>query len=327
MATWVRKVREPGGWLPLLFLLLGGCGDWRSPRALVAIDGSSTVYPITEAIAEEFHRERSRTMVTVGRSGTGGGFNRFCRGETDISAASRRILPGEARDCSERGIRYLELPVAVDGVSVIVSHENEFTDCLTVQDLRAIWRSGSRVRTWRDVRPEFPGAEIQLYGPGTDSGTYDFFTETIVGEVGASRTDFQASEDDNVLVQGITGDRHALGFFGFAYLARNRERLGVVAVDGGGGCVRPTLQTIRDGSYAPLTRRLFLYVKRSSLQRGGVRDFLQFYMNRAGEVIPETGFLPVSDSVYQANLEVLGRASRIPDGSDSADDGRMDVHG
>jgi phosphate transport system substrate-binding protein len=285
-----------------------GCGGegGAGRRTLISIDGSSTVYPIAEAIAEEFQLENPRIMVTPGRSGTGGGFDRFCRGETDISTASRRILEREEAECRAQGVAYVELPVAVDGLSVIVSHQNDFVDCLTVEELRRIWRPGSRVRTWRDVRPEFPGAEIQLYGPGTDSGTYDTFTEAIVGEVGASRTDFQASEDDNVLVQGITGDRYALGFFGYAYLAGNRDRLGVVAVDGGAGCISPTEETVRQGSYAPLSRPLFLYVKRASLGNAGLQEFLRYFMNHAGEIVSETGFVPLPDTLYQVNLRQLG---------------------
>jgi phosphate transport system substrate-binding protein len=278
---------------------------------LISIDGSSTVYPIAEAIAEEFQLENPRVMVTPGRSGTGGGFDRFCRGETDISTASRRILDREMVECQAQGVEYVELPVAVDGLSVIVSHQNTFVDCLTVEELRTIWRPGSLVRTWRDVRPEFPGAEIQLYGPGTDSGTYDTFTEAIVGEVGASRTDFQASEDDNVLVQGITGDRYALGYFGYAYLAGNRDKLGVVAVDGGAGCITPTEETVRDGSYAPLSRPLFLYVKRSALGNPGLQEFLRYFMDHAGELVPETGFVPLPDSVYQVNLRELGLGQEV----------------
>jgi phosphate transport system substrate-binding protein len=294
--------------VPLLLVFSACSGDGGS-RTLVSIDGSSTVYPIAEAISEEFQLENPDVMVTAGRSGSGGGFERFCRGETDISTASRRILPREAALCAERGIEYLELPVALDGVSVIVNRQNDFVSCLTVQELRSIWRPGSRVRTWRDVRPEFPGAEIQLYGPGTDSGTYDTFTEAIVGEVGASRTDFQTSEDDNILVQGITGDRYALGFFGYAYLDRNRDQLGVVAVDAGEGCVAPTLQTIRDGTYVPLRRQLFLYPSLESLKGSGSGRFLHYFFTHAEELIPETGFVPLPDSVYRANLEVLSAAA------------------
>lgn len=305
----VRQGRIPAYLVLVLALFAaGGCGEGDAPggRTSISIDGSSTVYPIAEAIAEEFQLESPTVMVTTGRSGTGGGFDRFCRDETDISTASRVILGREAAECEAHGIEYMEIPVAVDGISVIVSYRNDFVDCLTVEELRTIWRPGSRVRTWRDVRPEFPGAEIQLYGPGTDSGTYDTFTEAIIGEVGASRADFQASEDDNVLVQGITGDQYALGYFGYAYLAGNRDKLGVVAVDAGSGCVQPTEVTVRDGSYAPLSRPLFLYVKRASLGNPGLQGFLRYFMDHAAELIPETGFVPLPAGAYQANLRELG---------------------
>lgn len=267
---------------------------------------------MVEALSEEFHLENPRVMVTVGRSGTGGGFERFCRGETDVSAASRTILESEAAQCEARGVEYIALPVALDGLSVVVNRQNDFVECLTVEELRNIWRSDSRVRTWRDVRPEFPAAKIRLYGPGTDSGTYDTFTKAVAGEVGASRADFQASEDDNILVQGITGDRYALGFFGYSYLAGNRGKLGVVAVDGGAGCVQPSEETIRDGSYSPLSRPLFLYVKLSSLRSLGVRAFLDYFMAQAAGIVPETGFVPLPDSLYQTSLKKLNGAARVP---------------
>jgi phosphate transport system substrate-binding protein len=278
----------------------------------VAIDGSSTVHPIIEAISEEFHLENPRVMVTAGRSGTGGGFDRFCRGETDISAASRPIQEAEASQCASQSVDYLELPVALDGLSVIVNRQNDFVDCLTVGELRDIWRPGSRVRTWRDVRPEFPGVEVQLYGPGTDSGTYDIFTEAVVGEVGLSRTDYQASEDDNVLVQGVSGDRFAMGFFGYAYFDKNSDKLSVVAVDEGMGCVQPREETIQDGTYSLLTRPLFIYVKRGSLEGPGVRAFLHYFMTRASQLIPETGFVPLSGDRYEDNLERLEAAAGTP---------------
>jgi phosphate transport system substrate-binding protein len=290
--------------LGLFFVM--GCGNGSSGRAFVAIDGSSSLYPISEAISEEFQLQNPRVMVTAGRSGTGGGFERFCLGETDISAASRPILESEARQCQEMGVDYLDLQVALDGISVIVSSQNDFVECLTVEELRRIWRPGSRVRTWRDVRPDLPGREIRLYGPGSDSGTYDFFTERIVGEARASRTDFQASEDDNVLVQGITGDPYALGFFGFGYLAGNSDRLKAVEVDNGSGCVGPSVETIQDGSYAPLIRDLFIYVNRASLRRPGVSGFLEFFLD-ADSLISSEGFAPVPESTYRENREELAR--------------------
>lgn len=296
-------------WLGLSSLgalaFLGACAQEEGPRILVSIDGSSTVYPITEAFAEEFQLENPRIIVAPGRSGTGGGFGRFCRGETDISMASRVILPHEEAACDANAVEYYELPVAMDGLSVVVSDQNDFITCLTVEELRRIWRPGSRVRTWREVRPDFPAAEVQLFGPGTGSGTYDTFTEAIMGEVGASRTDFQASTDDNFLVQGISGDQFAMGFLGYSYVEGNRGRLGVVAVDGGQGCVIPTEETIRDGSYSPLSRPLFLYVKRESLGDPGPSAFLRYFMTRAARIIPGTGFVPLSDVTYRTNLAVL----------------------
>lgn len=292
-----------------LLLLPGGCGfeGGEGLRGHVTIDGSSTVYPIAEAASEEFQMENPRVLVALGRSGTGGGFQRFCRGETDMATASREMTEGEELRCASNGIRFLEIPVALDGVSVIVNPENTFLGCITVRDLRSIWRRGSPVRSWRDVRPEFPPEEIKLYAPGTDSGTYDVFTEAVIGEAGASRTDFHASEDDNVLVQGVTGDRFSLGFLGYAYLSENRDLLKVVAVDGGSGCVAPTPETIRDGRYSPLSRRLFVYVNLASLRRPGMAAFVEYFMANAGELIPPTGLIPLPLWVYRENLAQVKR--------------------
>ena len=288
----------------VLVLLLSGCanegGDQR--REHVAVDGSSTVYPIAEAMAEEFQSENPDVLVSVGHSGSGGGIQRFCRGETEVATASRPMRAAEAESCEAEGIGVLELPVALDGVSVIVNPSNTWLSCLTVDELRQIWRPGSPVRTWRDIRPEFPGEEVELYGPGTSSGTFDTFTGAIVGDLGASRTDFQASEDDHVLVQGITGDPYSLGYFGYAYLEENRKFLKVVEVDGGAGCVPPTPETIGDGSYSPLGRRLYMYVSEVALERPGLRAFVEFFMTRAEELIPPTGFLPLSTEAYRENL-------------------------
>jgi phosphate transport system substrate-binding protein len=263
------------------------------------------VSKVPEAITEEFQLRNSDVMVGVGRSGTGGGFSRFCRGETDVATASRRIRDVEAERCASQGVEFLELPVALDGLSVIVNPANTFVSCLTVEELRQIWRPGSPVRTWRDVRPEFPGEPIQLYGPGTASGTFDTFTQAIVGDLGASRTDFQASENDNLLVQGIVGDRYSLGYFGYSYLIENQGALKVVEVDGGNGCVTPTAETIRNGSYAPLGRQLYLYVKRASLEDPGIKGFLEFFMANARNLIPATGYTPLPGQAYQENLQLL----------------------
>ncbi|MFC1661186.1 PstS family phosphate ABC transporter substrate-binding protein, partial [Gemmatimonadota bacterium] len=276
----------------------------------VRMDGSSTVYPIAEALSEEFQLLNPRAMVTPGRSGTRGGFERLCRGETDIATASRRVREEETRRCRSSGIELIELPVALDGVAVVVSPENSFLECLSVEELRRIWRPGSPVRTWRDVRPEFPGEGIKLYGPGTDSGTFDYFTEAVVGEVGASRSDFQASEDDNVLVRGVSGDRYSLGYFGYGYQVENQDELKLLAVDGGEGCVLPTEETIRDGRYRPLSRLLYFYLRNSSLRRPEVRALVQFFLSNAPELIRPTGFLPLPDSVYRENLRIAQEASR-----------------
>lgn len=291
-------------------LVLGACGgggdaDGDRLTGEVVIDGSSTVFPVAEAVAEEFQIANPRVRVSVGVSGTGGGFSRFCAGETDITNASRHISEDERAQCEANGIEFSELPIAMDGLSVIVNPQNDFVECLTVEELRRIWEPDSSVETWREVRSEWPAEELSLYGPGTDSGTFDYFTETIMGESGASRTDFQASEDDNILVQGVSGDPWALGYLGYAYYRENEERLGVVAVDGGDGCVEPTDRTIDDGSYRPLSRPLFIYVKHDALQRPAVRAFMEFTVENAPEVVPSTGYLALSAEAYAEDMERL----------------------
>jgi phosphate transport system substrate-binding protein len=299
-----------------LLVLAPGCGNGSGSglRDQVSIDGSSSTYPIAEALAEEFQLLNPRVLVAVGRSGTRGGFERFCRGETDVATASRPMNGVEAARCADNGILHLELPMALDGLSVLVNPRNTLVDCLTVEELRRIWRPGSAVRTWRDVRAELPAVPIQLYGPGTDSGTFEFFTEAIMGEAGASRADFQASEDDNVLVRGLMGDRNSLGYFGFAYVAEYEGRLKVLGVDGGEGCVRPGAVTIRDGTYAHLSRRLFLYVNEASLRRPGLRAFMAYSMAHAAELIPPTGLVTLPEHVYRENLALVeGAAGAIQD--------------
>jgi phosphate transport system substrate-binding protein len=268
----------------------------------VLIDGSSTVFPVAEAVAEEFQAANPNVRVTVGFSGSGGGFQRFCSGETDLSNASRPIRETEIEACREAGIEYTELSVAWDGLSVIANPANDFVSCLTVEELSRIWGPGTDVETWNDVRPEWPDEEIRLYGPGTDSGTFDYFTEVINGESGASRPDFQASEDDNILVQGVAGDRYALGYFGYAYYAENSDRLKLVEVDGGNGCVAPTDATIEDGSYAPLSRPLFVYVKHSALARPEVRAYVEYMLEEAEMLVPATGYHALSSEEYAEGL-------------------------
>lgn len=266
----------------------------------VQADGSSTVFPVTEAVAEEFGIETGGAIrVTAGFSGTGGGFRRFCTGETDLNNASRRILPEEVASCEQNGVEYLELQVGLDGLAVAVNPANDFVQCLTVDELRRTWEPGSTVTNWSDVRPDWPSQPIRLYGPGTNSGTFDYFTEEITGEIGASRSDYQASEDDNVLVQGVSGDVNALGYFGFAYYSANQNRLKVVGVDAGNGCVVPDARTIESGTYTPLSRPLYIYVNRGSLAEPAVRSFVEFYLDAAPELVSEVGYIPLSPDRYE----------------------------
>ena len=273
----------------------------------IEIDGSSTVFPITEAVAEEFNKVAPKVRVNVGVSGSGGGFKRFTVGETDISDASRPIKESEAAIARENGIEYLEFLVGVDGLSVLVSPENDFVECLTVEQLHEIWKPESAVQKWNDLNPVWPDKRMNLYGPGTDSGTFDYFTEEVNGEAGLSRADYTASEDDNVLVQGIGGDRNALGYFGYAYYAENEDKLKLVAVDSGEGCVLPSVETIADGAYSPLSRPLFIYVSKTSLERPEVREFVRFYMEHGAELTAEVGYVPLSAQEYQDNLELVSQ--------------------
>ena len=303
----------------LLLTACGGGGSEGSSAAgdalsgQVEIDGSSTVFPIQEAIAEEFQAANPDVRVTVGISGTGGGFKRFCAGETDLSDASRPIKQSEIDACAAAGIEFTELPLAWDGLSVITSPENDFAQCLTVDELKRIWEPNSAVKTWRDVRAEWPAENIRLYGPGTDSGTFDYFTEEVVGEAGASRPDYQASEDDNILVQGVAGDRYSLGYFGYAYYAENAGRLKLVGIDAGNGCVSPSDETIADGTYSPLSRPLFVYVRHTALARPEVKAYLEFLVGNAQQVVPATGYHALSAAEYaddMAKLRALTAGSR-----------------
>ena len=284
---------------------LSGCAgcDRRASDGLrgeVRADGSSTVFPLSEAVAEEFMRDHPGVRVTVGVSGTGGGFGRFGRGETDVSNASRPIEADEIEKTTASGVSFIELPVAYDGLAVVANPENTWATCLSVAELKAIWEPGSQIESWAQVRPGFPDRPLILYGPGTDSGTYDYFTEAVVGGDGGSRTDYSASEDDNVLVQGIEGDVGALGFFGLAYYEASADRLSLVGVDPTtagparlGNCVQPTPATVSDGRYAPLARPEFIYVRTSSLQRPAVRAFIETYLNLADELAREVGAVPL----------------------------------
>jgi phosphate transport system substrate-binding protein len=298
----------------ILLLGLAACGgesgeDQLALAGSVEIDGSSTVFPVAEAVAEEFQIAHAGVRVTVGVSGSGGGFQRFCSGETDISNASRPIRDSEVETCTENGVEFTELPIAWDGLSVIANPANSFLSCLTTDELQMIWEPESRVSLWSDVRSGWPEEEIRLYGPGTNSGTFDYFTETINGESGVSRPDYQASEDDNILVQGVSGDEFALGYFGYAYYAENADRLKLVEVDGGGGCVAPSGQTIEDGTYSPLSRPLFVYVKHSALDRPEVRAYVDFMLEEAGTLVPATGYNPLSAEQYAEGLRSIAAAA------------------
>lgn len=268
----------------------------------ILVDGSSTVAPITAAVAEEFQAEFPEVRVPVGISGTGGGFKKFCTGETDISDASRPIKESEAELCKQNGIEYVELPVAFDGLAVLVNPANDFVSCLTVEELKKIWSPESEgvVTNWNQVREGFPDQPLSLYGPGVDSGTYDYFTQAIVGKEGSSRGDFLPSEDDNVLVQGIAGDVNALGFFGLAYYEENKDKLKLVAIDNGdGNCVEPNAETVASGTYQPLSRPLFIYVNRARIdQKDEISAFIQFYLQNAGALSAEVGYIPLTDEIY-----------------------------
>ena len=300
-------------------IALTACGGGDGgPQGNVAIDGSSTVYPVTEAVAEEFQRANRGIRVTVGVSGTGGGFKRFCAGETDISDASRPITEGEQKVCEKNGISYVEIPVAYDGLTVAVNPENDWAQCITVEELQRVWQPESTIQNWSQIRDEWPDRELVLYGPDTDSGTFDYFTEVIVGEENASRSDYTASADDNVLVRGVRGDVASMGYFGFAYYIENQEQVRALAVDDGSGCTMPTRETIESGEYAPLSRPLFVYVKESALERDEVRQFVRFYLENATELVPQVGYVPLAEERYDSIIQAdVGTADSGQTASDA----------
>ena len=286
----------------LIGISLTSIGDATADKKMkgnVRIDGSSTVYPISEAVAEEFNAQFSRVRVTIGVSGTGGGFKKFTIGESDINNASRPIKGSEIEKAAENGVAFIELPVAFDGLSVVVNPANDWVDLLTTEELQRIWQPESNVMLWSDVRAEWPKEKIRLYGPGTDSGTFDYFTEAINGKSQLCRADFTASEDDNVLVQGIAGDKYALGFFGYAYYIENTDKLKIVPVDAGDGPQIPTTQTINSGAYAPLSRPLFIYIAQKSADREDVQAFVNFYLENAPELVGEVGYVALPAKAYE----------------------------
>ena len=283
--------------------MISGCVTGTGKEILV--DGSSTVFPISQAVAEEFRKERPDVQVPVGISGTGGGLKRFVTGGIDVADASRRIKDSERDEAAANGIEYTEFTVAYDGLSIVVNSSNNFVFCLTTDELKRIWEPGSKLERWSQVRDGFPDRPLRLYGPDTDSGTFDYFTKAINGEEDASRSDYTASSDDNVLVQGVSGDQGSIGYFGFAYYTENREILKVLGVDNGTGCVRPSVTTINDGSYSPLSRPMFIYVNNASLEHEYVQAFVRFYLSNATELAEEVGYVGLPDSEYQIQLDRL----------------------
>lgn len=293
-------------------MLLSGLAAVATPhlaqaQAVIKIDGSSTVFPIAEAVAEEFQiSKKGKVRVTVGIAGTGGGFKRFCRGETDISNASRPILKEEMDACRAAGIKYLEIPVAFDALTVVVNPANTFVKELTVADLKKMWEPGAqgRVTKWNQIRPEWPAEKLMLFGPGADSGTFDYFTEAVNGKAKASRGDFTASEDDNVLVQGVESNKSALGYFGYAYYIAHKDRLRAVPiVNKKGQAVGPSLDAVVAGTYEPLSRPLFIYVRDTAAARAEVQDFIKFYLTDGATLAKEVGYVPLPDQAYKLALE------------------------
>ncbi len=301
-----------------LVLTLAACGGAEDPAAsgeesaspsglsgTIQIDGSSTVAPLSEAAAELFQEENPDVDVVVGTSGTGGGFEKFCAGDIDIADASRPIKDEEIAACEAAGIEYEEVTVANDGLAVVVNPENDWASCLTVEQLNAIWGPDSKVKSWKEVDPSFPDEPLELFGPGTDSGTFDYFTGEINGEEGASRTDYQPSEDDNVIVQGVQGSPGAMGYFGLSYVTQNEGAIKAVEIDGGDGCVAPSEETVLDGTYKPLSRPLFVYPSAQALERPEVKAFLEFYISNEKEIAEEALYVELSDEQQTAAEEKI----------------------
>jgi phosphate transport system substrate-binding protein len=273
---------------------------------IVKIDGSSTVFPITEAVAEEFQiAKRGKIRVTVGISGTGGGFKKFCRGEIDISDASRPIKQSEIDSCRKAGIDFVELPVAFDALTVVINPQNNWASTMTVTDLKKMWEPSAqgKVTRWNQIRTNWPKEPMTLFGPGADSGTFEYFTEAIVGKAKASRGDFTASEDDNVLVQGVASDKNALGYFGYAYYAENQKKLKAVSIDGGKGGILPSSKTVEDGTYQPLSRPIFIYVSKKSMEKPEIKEFVEFYLTKSPPLVKEVKYVPLPAKAYGLALQ------------------------
>jgi phosphate transport system substrate-binding protein len=310
--------------VPALFVgvVAVGVPERAHAQAAVKMDGSSTVFPIAEAMAEEFQiQKRGKVRVTVGVSGTGGGFKKFCRGETDISNASRPITAEEMELCRKAGIKYMELPIAFDALTVVINPKNTWAKTMTVAELKKMWEPGAqgRINNWKQIRSSFPNEKLMLFGPGADSGTFDYFTEAVNGKAKASRGDYTASEDDNTLVQGVENNKGAIGYFGFAYYAAHKDKMTAVAVDAGKGAVGPSLENVTNGTYNPLSRPMFVYVRDTAAGRPEVTEFVQFMMSR-GDLVAEVGYLPLPKQAYALTLKhfqdrklgsVFGGTSRI----------------
>ncbi|WP_173130444.1 PstS family phosphate ABC transporter substrate-binding protein [Kibdelosporangium persicum] len=271
----------------------------------VVIDGSSTVKPLSATAGELFMEANRGVQVTVATSGTGGGFKKFCAGETDISNASRAITEAEKKLCADKGIKYTELQVANDALTVVVNKDNNWVDCLTVEQLKKIWEPNSKVKNWNEVDPKFPNEPMALYGAGSDSGTFDYFTSAINGKEGASRTDYNPTEDDNITVQGVSGSKGGLGYFGFSYFEENAGKLKALKVDGGKGCVEPSVKTAQDGTYTPLARPLFVYPSDAGLKKKQVEKFAEFYLEKNEEIVKTARFVPLTEEQKKKANEAL----------------------
>jgi phosphate transport system substrate-binding protein len=297
--------------LALLFVVVAvvGCAKRSESVVTVRADGSSTVGPITSAVVEEFQTEHAGVRAVVGVSGTGGGFKKLAANEIDVCDASRTIKDEERKACEANGVEFVELEVAFDGLSVVVNPANDWCTSLTVEQLKAIWQPESAINKWSDLNPEWPDEKIELFGPGTDSGTFDYFTEVINGEAKASRADYTPSEDDNMLVTGVEGSKYALGYFGYAYYFENKDRLKLVGIDSGDGKpVQPTEETVRSNEYKPLSRPLYIYVNKASLKKPEIAEFVQYYLGVVGKIAPDVGYVPLSDEVSAKAKQTLDDA-------------------
>jgi phosphate transport system substrate-binding protein len=298
----------------ILSMATGALAGAQALSGKITADGSSTVGPYVIAAAEKFQKLNTGVKITVGISGTGGGFERFCKGETDLSDASRPMQQKEAAICRANGITYEAFLVANDGISIVVNKQNTWVNCLTTDELKKIWNTGSNVDSWSQVRSGFPNVPLKLFGPGTDSGTFDFFTERINGRAKASRSDYTASEDDNVLVRGVEGERGGLGYFGYSYYVANKDRLKLVGVNSGNGCIKPSIRTVQAYSYKPLSRPLFVYAKRSSFKRAAVQAFIRYIITNEKAIARTAQFVSLTDRQLAKAKYQYNRALRLAKG-------------